>query len=444
MTDEYSGMNSRNEPFSITVKNLSQYDFTTMPREFIPSCALVYASPATLSYNSPGALGFGVKRAALAIPESVMLLVAPDCCGRNSTILSASEGYSKRMFYLRMNETDLVTGRHLAAIPQAIKEICETAEPRPKVVTICITCVDALLGTDLERVCRKAEQETGVRVVPSYMYALTREGRKPPMTAVRQTVYSLLEKKTKQPDAVNLIGFFSPVDSESELFALLRNAGVKKINQIAECGNLEEYGEMSRANFNLVLYPESRFAADDMMKRLGIPYIELARLYDIEKIRKQYVLFASAAGVQFALKEYRDAAQLALDSFRIKYPECSFAIGQMLNADPFELALSLVNYGFAVKYIFASPVENDFVYIKHLAEKSPDTVVYAPTSPSMLNYVPDEHCADVAVGKDLEFYFKNAAHIAWISENQPYGFNAVRKLFTACEKALDDVKRRNV
>lgn len=426
-----------NEPFSITVKELAALGADGMPRQFIPSCGLVYSSPATLSYNSPGALGFGVKRAALAIPESVMLLVAPDCCGRNSTILSSSEGYSRRMFYLRMDETDLVTGRHLTMIPEAVREICAVASPRPKVVVICITCVDALLGTDLERVCRKATDETGVRVVPSYMYALTREGRKPPMTAVRQTVYSLLEKKPKQADMVNLLGFFSQLDPAGELFALLKAAGVKKINQIGTCTVLDEYMEMGAANFNLVLYPESRFAADDLMKRLDIPYIELTRLYDIKKIRKQYELFASAIGARFELDVFHKQAEDALEAFRSAHRTCSFAVGQMINASPFELALSLAQYGFTVPYILASPGADDFAYMNRLAGLSPETRVYPPTDSSMMNFLPVTDGIDIAVGKDILPYFPGAAPLPWNSEMQPFGFRAVSDFFTGCGSALE-------
>ena len=49
-----------------------------------------------------------------------------------------------------MDETDIVTGRHLKKIPKAVKEICDSLEKKPSVVMICITCVDALLGTDME------------------------------------------------------------------------------------------------------------------------------------------------------------------------------------------------------------------------------------------------------------------------------------------------------
>jgi nitrogenase molybdenum-cofactor synthesis protein NifE len=66
--------------------------------------------PAALAFNSPGAQGFGVKRAGLAVPGSVMLLVSPGCCGRNTTALRPGGDYDGRMFYLLLDDTDIVTG----------------------------------------------------------------------------------------------------------------------------------------------------------------------------------------------------------------------------------------------------------------------------------------------------------------------------------------------
>ena len=178
-----------------------------IPSELQSGMSLVYSSPATLAYNSPGAEGFGVKRAGLSVPESVMLIVAPGCCGRNTSLISSMPEYKNRFFYLEMSEPDLVTGRHLNKIPDAVREVLEFLRDNrrkiPKAVMICITCVDALLGTDMDRVCRKAEDALaegefkGVKVRPCYMYALTREGRRPPMVHVRQTIYSLLEPMQK-------------------------------------------------------------------------------------------------------------------------------------------------------------------------------------------------------------------------------------------------------
>lgn len=190
-----------------TVEELNERGKDNIPDQFRSNMHLIYSSPATLAFNSPGAEGFGVKRAGLAVPDSIMLIVAPGCCGRNTSLISSMREYDNRFFYLMMDETDIVTGRHLKKIPKAVAEICEGLEKKPSVVMICITCVDALLGTDMERVCRKAEEKAGLPVRPCYMYALTREGRKPPMVHVRQSLYSLLEPTKKKGNVVNLLGF---------------------------------------------------------------------------------------------------------------------------------------------------------------------------------------------------------------------------------------------
>ena len=232
------------EAYYCTVKELNKLGRDAIPAQLRSNTHLIYSSPATLAFNSPGAEGFGVKRAGLAVPDSIMLIVAPGCCGRNTSLISSMREYDNRFFYLMMDETDIVTGRHLKKIPKAVEEICNCCEKRPSVVMICITCVDALLGTDMERVCRKAEERAGLPVRPCYMYALTREGRKPPMVHVRQSLYSLLEPKKKKGNVVNLLGFFSPLIDECELYDLLHSAGVKTIHEISRCKDYEEYQTM--------------------------------------------------------------------------------------------------------------------------------------------------------------------------------------------------------
>ncbi|WP_295152749.1 nitrogenase component 1 [uncultured Ruminococcus sp.] len=277
------------DAFYITAAELADRGFDNTPDELMSHRHMIYSSPATLDFNSPGAKGFGVKRAGLAIPGSVMLLVAPGCCGRNTALLNEL-GYNERFFYLLLDDTDIVTGRHLTKIPKACKEVCDSLDYTPTAVMICITCVDALLGTDMERVCRKCEDETGVPTVPAYMYALTREKRLPPMAGVRKSVYSLLEPQKRISSECNIMGYFSHVHDDCELYDLLHSAGIKKVRELARCETIEQYHELSRANFNLVINPEARYAAQDLEKRLGIPFIELTRMYRIDKIHNQYRL----------------------------------------------------------------------------------------------------------------------------------------------------------
>lgn len=385
-----------------------------------------------------------MKRAGLAVPGSIMLIVAPGCCGRNTSMISSMKEYNNRFFYLCMDETDIVTGRHLKKIPKAVASICESLEKKPSVVMICITCVDALLGTDMERVCRKAEEKAGLPVRPCYMYALTREGRKPPMVHVRQSLYSLLEPGHKKGNVVNLLGYFSPLVDDCELYTLLQEAGVKTIHEISRCEDFEEYKKMSEANFNLVLHPEARFAAEDFHDRLKIPFIELRRLYQIDKIGSQYQAFGAALGIEFHAEEQKKQAQKAIESFRKVCPDPVFAVGECANADPFELSLALVKYGFKVAEIYGTITGENFIYIRQLKKLSPQTKIFSNMEPTMLYYDPTESGVTLTIGKDACYYHPNTKGIHWNEERQPFGYAGVRRLFEALELAVTELAEGNV
>ena len=427
-----------------TAEELEQRGKDNLPKQFQSGEHLIYSSPATLAFNSPGAEGFGVKRAGLAVPGSIMLIVAPGCCGRNTSMISSMKEYNNRFFYLCMDETDIVTGRHLKKIPKAVASICESLEKKPSVVMICITCVDALLGTDMERVCRKAEEKAGLPVRPCYMYALTREGRKPPMVHVRQSLYSLLEPGHKKGNVVNLLGYFSPLVDDCELYTLLQEAGVKTIHEISRCEDFEEYKKMSEANFNLVLHPEARFAAEDFHDRLKIPFIELRRLYQIDKIGSQYQAFGAALGIEFHAEEQKKQAQEAIESFRKVCPDPVVAVGECANADPFELSLALVKYGFKVAEIYGTITGENFIYIRQLKKLSPQTKIFSNMEPTMLYYDPTESGVTLTIGKDACYYHPNTKGIHWNEERQPFGYAGVRRLFEALELAVTEQAEGNV
>lgn len=429
-------MTHEKKPYSITIHELVQLGREHIPKELISSTHLIYNSPAALAFNSPGAQGFGVKRAGLAIPGSVMLLVGPGCCGRNTTILSEMGGYSDRFFFYIMDETDIVTGRHLRNIPQAVEEIVDSLPAAPSVVMICMTCADALLGTDMERVCRKAEAKVGLPVVPCYMYALTREGRKPPMVDVRRAVYSLLKKQKRQKRTVNLLGYFAPLQDDCELYDVLRQLGITTINELSRCQTFAEYQGMAKANFNVILNPEARLAAQHMEKNLGIPSIELTRLYQVGQIHRQYQALGQVLQTTVDDSRWYEAAKETVAYMKKQYSGTTVAIGEMQNGNAFEMALALTRYGFCVRELYANLTSDDFVYLRHLQELSPDTRVYSNLSPSMLYYDGSEHPVDVTIGKDAAYYHDDSAHVFWDEEIQPFGYAGVQALLQKLDAAL--------
>lgn len=430
-----TAVNSQPEAIYFTAAQLSARGKADIPGALISHTRLIYSSPATLAYNSPGAEGFGVKRAGLAVPESVMLIVSPGCCGRNTSALSELPAYRHRFFYLTMDETDLVTGRHLTKIPQAVCEVVESLSQKPAVVMICITCVDALLGTDMKRVCRKAEAAAGVRVRPCYMYALTREGQRPPMVHVRQSLYSLLEPVRRRGTSVNLLGYFTPLTDDCELYGLLRQAGVRRIREISRMADFAAFERMAEANFNLVLNAEALPAAADLEKRLGMPFIALMRLYQIDKIESQYTALGRALEVNFDFAAERDRAMVAQTVLKKAHPGLTFAVGEVQNANPFELALALLQAGFAVSEIFGTVMPEVYPWIEGIAERSPGTRIYSNLEPSMLYYATPVR-PDITIGADATYYHPDVPNLRWNDEAQPFGFAGLRRFYEGVTTAL--------
>lgn len=431
------------DAYSITVQELAcrieENGAGGIPPELRTDAHLICNTPAAIDFNSPGAQGFGVKRAGLSVPGSIMLLVSPGCCGRNTAALSGSGHYGERFAYLALDEADIVTGSHLQRIPEAVCAFVASRRERPSVVMVCLTCADALLGTDMERVCRKAEAAAGVPVRPCYMYALTRESQRPPMQAVRETIYGLLQPRQKWARQANLLGFFTPVARDSELFSLLGQAGIRRAAELARCQTYEEFASLAAANFNLVLSDEAMGAALALEKRLGIPAIRLRRLYETAKIAKQYQALAHILGIapeDFAAKDARKQAEDAVADFCRQYGrETVLAIGSRLNANPFELALALVRRGLAVREILAVPSAADAFYLRELAKCSPNTRIYSLLEPTMLCYREDRSVT-LALGTDACLCHPHAKHVTWNDGEQPFGYQAVRALFERMAEAM--------
>ena len=267
------------------------------------------------------------------------------------------------------------------------------------------------------------------------MYAIEREGKNPPMTAIRETLYSLLERPSVDPRAVNLLGFFSALDPGSDLLSLMRDAGIRTVHQIAAKETLEDYYEMGKANFNIVLHPEAVPAAVSLQKRLGMPFLELHRLYDPERIHNQYKLFGAAVGVTLDDEVLYEACIARRDAFAKRFAGASVVIGEMCNANPYELAAFLTSLGLDVREIHSNLTAYDFPFVKQLAAVSPDTKVFTGISPSMVHYEPDPSI-DVTIGKDAAVCCPDAKHVLWNSEKQPFGYTAVNGLLTELEEVL--------
>ena len=111
-------------------------------------------------------------------------------------------------------------------------------------------------------------------------------------------------------------------------------------------------------------------------------------------------------------------------------------MGEWLNGDPFEIALALLRYGFKVPEIFGTVGEGNFVWVKKIAQLSPETRISSNLSPTMLHYKDNEVPCDAFIGKDAGFYHPGVPGVNWNGEIQPFGYAGIKTLFDELEAAI--------
>ena len=131
-----------------------------------------------------------------------------------------------------------------------------------------------------------------------------------------------------------------------------------------------------------------------------------------------------------------------MDHFTGKYQGLKVAVGEWLNADAFELSLALLRVGIEVTDIFGTITEENFVYIRRIAQIHPETRIYSNLSPTMLNYACHEEHLDLTIGRDAGYYHPDCPNIPWNSENKPFGFAGVTELFRRMGAAMETEKGR--
>lgn len=117
---ERRGKRMRQEAYFCTVKEMDELGKNNIPRQLISHTHLIYSSPATLAFTLREQKDLVSNVQVWRFRILLMLTAPPGCCGRNTPSLVRCAPISDRFYYLLMDETDIVTGRHLKKIPKAV------------------------------------------------------------------------------------------------------------------------------------------------------------------------------------------------------------------------------------------------------------------------------------------------------------------------------------
>jgi nitrogenase molybdenum-cofactor synthesis protein NifE len=221
----------------------------------------------------------GAKIALQPIVDVAHLVHGPIACEGNSwdnrhSASSGSQVY-RTGFTTDIGELDVIYGGEKRLF-KAIREIVEKVNP--PAVFVYQTCVTAMIGDDVEAVCKRAAEKFGVPVIPvnSPGFAGPKNlGNKLGAEALLDHVIGTREPEFTTPTDINIIGEYNLVGELWQVKPLLDALGIRVLSCISGDGRYAEVASSHRARVNMMVCSKSMInVATRMQQRYGIPYFE--------------------------------------------------------------------------------------------------------------------------------------------------------------------------
>ncbi len=221
----------------------------------------------------------GAMIALVPITDAAHLVHGPIACAGNSWgsrgSLSSGPMLYKMGFTTDLNENDVIFGGE-KKLYKAILEVKERYNPAA--VFVYSTCVTALIGDDLDAVCQKAAEKTGVPVVPVNSPGFIGSknlGNRVGGESLLEYVVGTREPEYTTPYDINLIGEYNIAGELWGVLPLFEKLGIRVLAQITGDGRYQDIACSHRAKLNVMICSKALInMARKMEERYGIPYIE--------------------------------------------------------------------------------------------------------------------------------------------------------------------------
>lgn len=221
----------------------------------------------------------GAKIALQPIVDVAHLVHGPIACEGNSwdNRNSSSSGATlyRTGFTTDINELDVIYGGEKRLF-RSVREIIEKYDP--PAVFVYQTCVTALIGDDIEAVCRKASEKFGKPVIPVNSPGFVGPknlGNKLGGEALLDYVIGTVEPEITTPYDINIIGEYNLAGELWQVKPLLDALGIRILSCISGDGRYKEVASSHRARVSMMVCSKSMInIARKMEERYGIPFFE--------------------------------------------------------------------------------------------------------------------------------------------------------------------------
>jgi nitrogenase molybdenum-cofactor synthesis protein NifE len=221
----------------------------------------------------------GAKIALQPITDVAHLVHGPIACEGNSwdNRPSASSGGSvwRTGFTTDINETDVVFGGEKRLF-KAIKEII--TKYNPPAVFVYQTCVPAMIGDDIDAVCKAAKEKFGTPCIPINSPGFVGPknlGNKLAGEAILKHVIGTEEPEYTTPYDINIIGEYNLQGELWQVKPLLDELGIRVLSCISGDGRYKEVAYSHRAKASMMVCSKAMVnIARKMEEQYDIPFFE--------------------------------------------------------------------------------------------------------------------------------------------------------------------------
>jgi nitrogenase molybdenum-cofactor synthesis protein NifE len=228
----------------------------------------------------------GAKIALQPLTDVAHLVHGPIACEGNSWdnrgATSSGSNLWRTGFTTDINETDVVFGGEKRLF-KSIREIIEKYDPQA--VFVYQTCVPAMIGDDIDAVCKAAREKFGKPVIPINSPGFVGPknlGNKLAGEALLQHVIGTEEPEYTTPYDLNIIGEYNLSGELWQVKPLLDELGIRIMACISGDGKYKEVASSHRAKAAMMVCSKAMInIARKMEERYGIPFFE-GSFYGIE------------------------------------------------------------------------------------------------------------------------------------------------------------------
>ncbi|HLF96803.1 MAG TPA: nitrogenase iron-molybdenum cofactor biosynthesis protein NifE [Methylococcaceae bacterium] len=383
----------------------------------------------------------GAQIALLPICDVAHIVHGPIACAGSSWDNRGTRSSGALLYRIGMTtdltEQDIVMGRAEKRLFHAIKQAVETYGP--PAVFVYNTCVPALIGDDIDAVCKAAAERWGVPVVPvdgAGFYGTKNLGNRIAGEAMVKYVVGSREPDPLPADSaragikvhdVNLIGEYNIAGEFWHVLPLLDELGLRVLCTLSGDARFREVQSMHRAEVNMMVCSKAMLnVARKLEKQFGTPWFE-GSFYGIGDTSQALRDFARVIGdpdltarteVLIAREEARIQAELAPWRERLEGKRVLLYTGGVKS---WSVISALQDLGMVVVATGTKKsTEEDKARIRELMGE--DAQMIEDGSPKALLGIVREYKADILIAGGRNMYTALKARIPFLDINQEREF----------------------